>query len=135
MFELLRWKEREIQNLKRDLEGLLEQFMSHYGLWTDPSGRLLDAIRICEEQGIYHIEVALPELDPHSLRVYLTGRSLVVVGRRLLPHMGYKDFRKVIELPFRPREGEIQVNYSENSLRLKLQRSKKRTYRLTISQL
>lgn len=134
MLELFRWKEEEIRNLRRDIERLLGRFMSHYGLEGASAGSLWQAIQICEDEDTVYMEIALPDLEEESLRLYLSGRSLMLLGRRRIPYIGYKNFRKIIELPFSPKESEIQVNYKEHRLLLRLKKIRKKVHRLAITE-
>ncbi|MFN3533872.1 MAG: hypothetical protein ACK4WB_00600 [Desulfatiglandales bacterium] len=132
MLELFEWKEREIRNLKRDIEGLLERVMSSYGIEEAYWGRLWEETQSCEDEGSFYIELLIPHLELESMKIYLLGENLMIVGRKSLPYLGSRSFRKVIRLPFVPKEGGVLVNYREDKLLLKLIRPKKKVYKLRI---
>jgi HSP20 family molecular chaperone IbpA len=134
MFELVRWKDEELKNLKKDLLDLMERFMNLYGIGPeDFEGRLWHSIQICEDEGRLFMEVETPALDPDTLRIYLTGNVLIITAMREVPHFGVRPYRKRIELPFTPKEGEIQVNYKPNRLSIMAIKPRKKVYRLHIT--
>jgi HSP20 family molecular chaperone IbpA len=134
MLELLEWKERELKNLKRDLFSLVERFMNFYGIASEELNRGKEStIQFYDEQNRFQIEIYVPQLESETLRVYLTGDVLLITGQRRIPHVGLRAYRKVIELPFSPREGEINVNYRDDRLIVQLMRPRKKVYKVRIT--
>jgi len=134
MFELVRWKDQELKNLKRDLLNLMERVMNLYGIGPEElEGKFWTSIQTCEDEGRFFIEIETPSLDPNTMKIYLTGNLLVITAMTHIPHVGDRPYRRHLELPFSPKEGEIQVNYKQNRLTVMVIKPKKRVYKLRIT--
>ncbi|MCT7955349.1 Hsp20/alpha crystallin family protein [Laspinema palackyanum] len=121
---------REIDTLQREMNRLFDTISSSPE--TENSGlTFIPPAEISETSDAIHLKLEIPGMDPEHFDVQVTAESVSISGERrsqtITEQQGmtrsefrYGQFRRVIPLPARVKNTEVQAEYKNGILQLNL---------------
>jgi len=131
MSELILWKDREIDKLRRDIDRLFDRCRSDFGT-SCFLGDVSDdfPIKITETKEILIVRAALEGVNPEDLDVSVTNDTLLTIRgekrEKSVEGSGYyrrverrfRSFSRTLRLPCRVKVGEIKATYKDGILNI-----------------
>jgi HSP20 family protein len=128
---LIRWEPfREVDSLQRDMNRLFDSLM-RAGDGETSSMAFVPAAEIEETPETVHLKLEIPGMEAQDLDVQVTAEAVAVSGERksetkteekgmTRSEFRYGSFRRVIPLPTRIKNDEVQAEYKNGVLNLTL---------------
>ncbi|PIG91287.1 Hsp20/alpha crystallin family protein [Gloeocapsopsis sp. IPPAS B-1203] len=128
---LIRWEPfREVDSLQRDMNRLFDSLM-RTGDGETSSMAFVPAAEIEETPEAVHLKLEIPGMEAKDLDVQVTAEAVAVSGERksetkteekgmTRSEFRYGSFRRVIPLPTRIKNDEVQAEYKNGVLDLTL---------------
>jgi len=128
---LIRWEPfREVDSLQRDMNRLFDSLM-RTGDGETSSMTFVPAAEIEETPETVHLKLEIPGMEAKDLDVQVTAEAVAVSGERksetkteekgmTRSEFRYGSFRRVIPLPTRIKNDEVQAEYKNGVLDLTL---------------
>ncbi|MBE9190801.1 Hsp20/alpha crystallin family protein [Gloeocapsopsis crepidinum LEGE 06123] len=128
---LIRWEPfREVDSLQRDMNRLFDSLM-RTGDGETSSMAFVPAAEIEETPETVHLKLEIPGMEAKDLDVQVTAEAVAVSGERksetkteekgmTRSEFRYGSFRRVIPLPTRIKNDEVQAEYKNGVLDLTL---------------
>ncbi len=126
MSDLHLWHSTELGKLRRDMEELFESFVRDFCSPVDL--RLLrcdPAVRIVSEGDTIIVTAQIPNLDPKSLKVTVSGNVLSITGEKVEEEkaeqhfsISRQGFSSAVRLPCQVDEQQVRAHYAKGELRV-----------------
>lgn len=127
---LVRWNPfSEISSLQREMNRLFETFGDEYA----PLGKgdFMPAAEIKELDGAIDLKVEVPGMAPEDIDIQVTAEAVTISGERKTEtkteengvtrsEFRYGSFRRVVPLPSRIQNNNVEANYKDGILTLHL---------------
>lgn len=129
---LIRWEPfREIDHLQRDMNRLFDSLVRGDGESNGGMMAFVPAAEIEETPEAIHLKLEIPGMEAQDLDVQVTAEAVAVSGDRksettteekgmMRSEFRYGSFRRVIPLPSRIKNEEVQADYKNGVLTLNL---------------
>ncbi|OKH28842.1 Hsp20/alpha crystallin family protein [Chroogloeocystis siderophila] len=129
---LIRWEPfREVDSLQRDMNRLFDSLMRATDGEPASSMAFVPAAEIEETPEAVHLKLEIPGMEAKDLDVQVTAEAVAVSGERksetkteekgmTRSEFRYGSFRRVIPLPARIKNDEVQAEYKNGVLNLTL---------------
>ncbi|MES1021843.1 Hsp20/alpha crystallin family protein [Gloeocapsa sp. BRSZ] len=129
---LIRWEPfREVDSLQRDMNRLFDSLMRATDGEPGGSMAFVPAAEIEETPEAVHLKLEIPGMEAKDLDVQVTAEAVAVSGERksetkteekgmTRSEFRYGSFRRVIPLPTRIKNDEVQAEYKNGVLNLTL---------------
>jgi HSP20 family protein len=132
MSELIVWKRKEMNKMKRDMERLFDRFWSECGVGLFPGevpeGPCMD---VSETEDSVILKAELPGIDPKDVEVTVTDDRLIIKGEKKeetrkddgLHHRverKFGSFSRSVALPCRVSVDQIKATYKKGVLEVKM---------------
>ncbi|PPS45507.1 Hsp20/alpha crystallin family protein [Chroococcidiopsis sp. TS-821] len=129
---LIRWEPfREVDSLQRDMNRLFDSLMRATDFEPSTSMTFVPAAEIEETPEAVHLRLEIPGMEAKDLDVQVTAEAVAVSGERksetkteekgmTRSEFRYGSFRRVIPLPARIKNDEVQAEYKNGVLNLTL---------------
>ena len=136
MSELIIWKNREMNKMRKDMERLFDRFWSDFGLDAFPEEGLGGpSIDVSETADKVVVKAELPGIDPKDVDVFVSGDNLVLRGEKreekveesALYHRverKFGSFSRSLPLPCKVEPEGIKSTYRNGVLRIVLPKCK-----------
>ncbi|MFH0960413.1 MAG: Hsp20/alpha crystallin family protein [Pseudomonadota bacterium] len=148
-----RWKEGQsapesaLTEFRKEVDDLFNQFLGRSGLPSYFSGGFNPPFDISETDEEILVKSELPGVDPKDIEVNITGSTLTIKGEKKEEReektenlhrveRSFGHFSRSITLPAEVREDEIEANFKNGVLNLKLPKaeaSKKKSIKIEVS--
>jgi len=128
MTELIVWKNKEMDKMKRDVERLFDRLWMEFGS-TLSSGltTLGPSLDISETEESVVVRVELPGVDPDDVQISVTGQTLHLHGEKKLERVRngahfhrverhFGSFSRNVELPCPVEVEDIEATYEKGVL-------------------
>lgn len=128
MTELIIWKNKEMDKMKRDVERLFDRMRMEFGS-TLSSGlsTLGPSLDISETEDTVVVRVELPGVDPDDVQISVTDQTLYLRGEKKLEHVTggvhfhrverrFGSFSRTVDLPCPVEVEEIEATYEKGVL-------------------
>jgi len=138
MTELIIWKNKEMDKMRKDVERLFDRMWMEFGS-TLSSGltTLGPSLDIFETADSLVVRVELPGVDPNDVQLSVKGRTLELRGEKKLEHVRtgvrfhrverrFGSFSRSVELPCAVEVDEINATYEKGVLMIVMPKSKDR---------
>jgi HSP20 family protein len=133
MTELIIWKNREMDKMRREVDRLFNRMWGDFGssLFSGP------CMDISETEDIVVIRVELPGVDPDDVRISVTDRTLSLSGEKKVKKVmrgeqfyrverRFGSFSRKIDLPCSVEVEEIKATYENGVLMIVMPKCKAR---------
>lgn len=138
MTELIIWKNKEMDKMRKDVERLFDRMWMEFGS-TLSSGltTLGPSLDIFETEDSLVVRVELPGVDPKDVQLSVKGRTLKLHGEKKLEHVRtdvrfhrverrFGSFSRSVELPCAVEVDEINATYEKGVLMIVMPKCKDR---------
>jgi HSP20 family protein len=128
MTELIIWKNKEMDKMKRDVERLFDRMRMEFGS-TLSSGlsTLGPSLDVSETEDTVVVRVELPGVDPDDVQISVTDQTLYLRGEKKLEHVTsgvhfhrverrFGSFSRTVGLPCPVEVEEIEATYEKGVL-------------------
>ncbi|MBW2095650.1 MAG: Hsp20/alpha crystallin family protein [Deltaproteobacteria bacterium] len=128
MTELIIWKNKEMDKMRRDVERLFDRMWMEFGS-TLSSGltTLGPSLDISETEETVVVRVELPGVDPNDVQISVTDRTLHLRGEKKVERVRsgvhfhrverrFGSFSRTVELPCPVEVEEIEATYEKGVL-------------------
>ena len=136
MPELIIWKNRQMNKLRRDMDRLCTRVCDEFGIPLYlATPREVPFLDMSETDEALIIEAEVPGVDPEDLDVAITEDTLTIKGhskkevvedsdayRRTERHYG--SFSRTVQLPYRIRTDDVKATYKKGTLSIVMPKSK-----------
>ncbi|MUG91264.1 Hsp20 family protein [Scytonema sp. UIC 10036] len=128
---LVRWEPfREVESLQRQLNRLFDE-IAPTGRREEEGIAFIPSAEIQETPDAVHLKVEIPGVDPKDLDVQVSPEAVSISGERKLEikteergitrtEFRYGRFQRVIPLPTRVQHDQVQAEYKDGILKLRL---------------
>jgi HSP20 family protein len=136
MSELILWKEREINRLRKDMDRLFKSCGYDAGLsvFLEKTYENIP-IETVVTRDSFIVKAVIKDMDPENLDLVITNEKLAIKGRRKKPTVNnracswFEDrcvntFIRTIPLPFRIETSEVKAVFRGNLLKIVMPRWK-----------
>jgi HSP20 family protein len=141
MTELIIWKNKEMDKMKRDVERLFDRMWMNFGS-TLSSGltTLWPSLDIYETEDTVVVRVELPGVDPNDVHISVTDQTLHLRGEKKLDRVRsgvhfyrgerrFGSFSRTVELPCPLEAEEIEATYEKGVLMIVMPKCRDRNGR------
>jgi HSP20 family protein len=142
MPELIIWKDRQFDKLRREMDQVFNRVWGDFGLTelTKTVTELSD-INLTETRDSLKVKVNIPGINPKDINIDITENYLTinikskvekVTGRKGLvrTRQSYKSFSRTIQLPCRITVDEVRASYKEGVLNINMPKQKQKKGRV-----
>ncbi|MBN2255175.1 MAG: Hsp20/alpha crystallin family protein [Deltaproteobacteria bacterium] len=126
MPQLIMWKNRELDKMKRDIERLMSRLRNDFGLPFQRMERRHPHIELSETEDHLIIRAEIPWVDPENLDVSVIDGVLTIKGEAKEEAVGnggeqvtervYRRFSRAIQLPCKIDVTDIEATYRDGTL-------------------
>lgn len=136
MHELMLWKKREIDKLRKDIDQLFMRFHREFGL----QHALLEtaesfAMALSETENTLMVETEIPGIKPEDVQISVTEDTLIIKGETreetinkdgVYQQIGRssRSFSRTLRLPCRILTEDVKASFKDNSLKITLPKCK-----------
>ncbi|MBZ8179620.1 Hsp20/alpha crystallin family protein [Oscillatoria salina] len=130
---LVRWQPfREVDSLQREMNRLFDSFLTEDGEHRRSAmATFAPAAEIEETADAIHLRLEIPGMEPQDLDVQVTAEAVSIRGERksqfkseeegmTRTEFRYGQFQRVIPLPGKIKNNEVQAEYKDGILQLTL---------------
>ncbi len=130
---LIRWEPfREVESLQREMNSLFDTLMPRTAQGSIPAGAgFLPAAEMHETPNAIELKVEVPGMEANDLDVQVTAEAVSISGERKIEKKSeergmtrsefrYGRFQRIIPLPTRIQNDNVQAEYTNGVLRLTL---------------
>lgn len=125
---------QEIETLQREMNQLFDTLSPSVRTRLNGAsnqGSFVPAVELHEAPDAIHLKAELPGLDPNDLDIQVTAEAVSLSGERktenrteqngvVRSEFRYGKFQRVIPLPVRIKNDQVEANYKDGILSLKL---------------
>jgi len=136
MPELIIWKNRQMDKLRRDMDRLCTRVCDEFGIPLFPTtAREVPIMDMSETEEALIIKAEVPGVDPEDLDIAITEDTLTIRGqskkevvedreeyRRTERHYG--SFSRTLQLPYRINTDDVKATYKKGTLSIVMAKSK-----------
>ena len=130
MVELILWKDRKIDKLRRDMDRIFNRVTSDFGFDPFPGIAKKSPTAVLYEEGDNLIlKAEIPEMDPENMDISLSHDTLTInseakyesvknqngINRR---ERGYRSFSRTFKLPCRVLMDDVKAEYEKGILKI-----------------
>ena len=136
MIALVKWHEKELGNIRKEMDGLFSRCFRRFEDVPQGIGEWKPCLDLLEVQDELVVRAELPGLDTNDLDISVHGRLLTIRGhkRREECHEGenyrcmertYGSFTRSLELPFVVDTNKVNAVYKNGVLTISMPKLKK----------
>ncbi len=129
MAELQLWRDQELRRIREEMRRMFDELCTEFGL-PAVSRPLGDAggVEVSEDAEEVLVRMSLPGLDPSRLDVTLTEETLTIACKRRREFNSGEEaefFETHFSLPCKVRTEDVQAEYSDGTLEIRLPKCKR----------
>jgi HSP20 family protein len=136
MPELIVWKDRQFDKLRREMDRVFDRVWGDFGL-TELTKAIKEFsdVDLTETRDRIKIKVNIPGINPEDINIDITENNLTVNIKSKLKKVtgskglvrtqqSYESFSRTIQLPCRIVVGEVMASYKEGVLNINMPKQK-----------